>query len=59
MEPDAIATVARACGNLPLALRIAGARLVSRPDWTVSDLARRLGDERRALRAVLGIGGWF
>jgi hypothetical protein len=51
-EPDALATVARACGNLPLALRIAGARLVSRPDWTIADLARRLADERRTLHEL-------
>ena len=30
-EPDAVAEIARLCGHLPLALRIAGARLVSRP----------------------------
>ncbi len=48
-EPEAVAEIARLCGCLPLALRIAGARLVSRPAWTVSWLASRLGDESRRL----------
>lgn len=42
------ATVA-ACGYLPLAIRIAAARLVARPAWAVSTLAGRLADERRRL----------
>jgi len=37
------------CGYLPLALRIAGARLVSRPAWKVSWFATRLADESRRL----------
>lgn len=37
------------CGGLPLAIRIAGARLASRPNWPVSHLADRLADERRRL----------
>ena len=45
-EPDAVAEVARLCGYLPLALRIAGARLVSRPAWTVSWFASRLKGRR-------------
>jgi hypothetical protein len=48
-EPEAVAEIARLCGYLPLALRIAGARLVSRPAWTVSWFAARLGDESRRL----------
>lgn len=32
------------CGGLPLAIRIAGARLASRPQWPVSHLAERLAD---------------
>ncbi|WP_206786017.1 BTAD domain-containing putative transcriptional regulator [Amycolatopsis sp. MtRt-6] len=43
------AGVARLCGYLPLALRIAAARLQARPLWTVDDLVARLGSERRRL----------
>ncbi|SEC89831.1 DNA-binding transcriptional activator of the SARP family [Amycolatopsis tolypomycina] len=43
------AGVARLCGFLPLALRIAAARLQARPLWTVDDLVARLGSERRRL----------
>jgi tetratricopeptide (TPR) repeat protein len=48
-EPEAVAEIARLCGYLPLALRIAGARLVSRPAWTISWFAGRLSDESRRL----------
>ncbi|MEU5125530.1 AfsR/SARP family transcriptional regulator [Streptomyces mobaraensis] len=41
--------VVAACGRLPLALRIAASRLVSRPTWDIGFLARRLGDEHRRL----------
>ncbi|MEU8069516.1 MULTISPECIES: BTAD domain-containing putative transcriptional regulator [unclassified Micromonospora] len=41
-EPEAAAEVARRCGHLPLALRLAGARLAHRPRWRVADLAQRL-----------------
>ncbi|MFD9702555.1 BTAD domain-containing putative transcriptional regulator [Lentzea sp. NPDC059081] len=48
-EPDAAVELARLCGGLPLALRIASARLVSRPHWRVRGLVRRLRDEARWL----------
>jgi DNA-binding SARP family transcriptional activator len=48
-EPAAAAEVVRRCGRLPLALRIAGARLAARPAWSVSTLAGRLRDERLRL----------
>lgn len=48
-EPEAARDLVRYCGGLPLALRIAGARLVSRPHWRIADLTRRLTDERRRL----------
>jgi tetratricopeptide (TPR) repeat protein/transcriptional regulator with XRE-family HTH domain len=36
-------------GGLPLALRIAGNRLLSRPTWSVADLVARLSAEERRL----------
>ncbi|GAA5056816.1 AfsR/SARP family transcriptional regulator [Streptomyces similanensis] len=48
-EPGAIVTLAELCDLLPLALRIAGARLASKPHWTVAHLVRRLSDERSRL----------
>ena len=38
-EPEAAARIVRACGRLPLAVRIAGARLAARPHWRLSRLA--------------------
>ncbi|KQV23918.1 MULTISPECIES: AfsR/SARP family transcriptional regulator [unclassified Kitasatospora] len=51
-EPAAALAVVKACGFLPLAVRIAAARLASRPRWSVSDLARRLADQRRRLHEL-------
>jgi len=48
-EADAGRSIASACGHLPLALRIAGARLADDPELTMADLASRLVDERRRL----------
>jgi DNA-binding SARP family transcriptional activator len=48
-DPYAARQVARWCGYLPLALRIAGARLAARPGWPVRALVDRLGDARRRL----------
>ncbi|MER7773182.1 CRISPR-associated helicase Cas3' [Kitasatospora sp. NPDC096140] len=48
-EPEAAVEVVVACGFLPLAVRIAAARLASRPRWSVADLTRRLADQRRRL----------
>jgi hypothetical protein len=39
----------RFCEGLPLALRIVGARLVSRPHWTLARLVARLSDEDQRL----------
>ncbi|MEU7583932.1 BTAD domain-containing putative transcriptional regulator [Streptomyces sp. NPDC041068] len=41
----AVREVARLCDGLPLALRIAAARLKGRRHWTVADLAVELSDE--------------
>jgi DNA-binding SARP family transcriptional activator/Tfp pilus assembly protein PilF len=48
-EPAATEDVLTACAGLPLAIRIAGARLAARGGWTVRTLARRLSDEHRRL----------
>ncbi|MGP3978096.1 AfsR/SARP family transcriptional regulator [Streptomyces sp. 8N114] len=48
-EREAAMDVVAACGFLPLAIRIAAARLSARRTWTVSTLAAKLGDERRRL----------
>jgi tetratricopeptide (TPR) repeat protein len=48
-EPAAVADVLRLCGGLPLAIRIAAARLRHRPAWSVASLAARLRDEHRRL----------
>lgn len=48
-EPDAVHDVVSSCGCLPLAVRLAAARLRSRPQWTIAHLARRLHDAKRRL----------
>jgi DNA-binding SARP family transcriptional activator/Tfp pilus assembly protein PilF len=48
-EPEATSEVLTACAGLPLAIRIAGARLAARTTWTVRTIADRLSDERRRL----------
>ncbi|MBO3747601.1 winged helix-turn-helix domain-containing protein [Streptosporangiaceae bacterium NEAU-GS5] len=48
-EPQAAMELAQLCGHLPLALRIAGARLSARPHWSVEQLVVRLEDETRRL----------
>ena len=49
------ARIVRLCGHLPLAVRIAGARLAARPRWPLSRLADRLQAQHRVL-AELKIG---
>lgn len=48
-EPEAAGEVLAACAGLPLAIRIVGARLAARGNWTVRTLADRLADERHRL----------
>ncbi|MEU3692116.1 AfsR/SARP family transcriptional regulator [Streptomyces narbonensis] len=48
-EPEAARELALRCGGLPLALRIASARLQNRPSWTLAFLAGRMTDDTRGL----------
>ncbi|MFJ9634600.1 ATP-binding protein [Streptomyces sp. NPDC101175] len=54
-QPEAITRLTELCGHLPLALRIVGNRLSSRPSWTPARLVDQLADEERRLsRLVAG-----
>ncbi len=48
-EPDAVRDVLAVCAGLPLAIRIAGARLTARRSWSVRTLGGRLADQRRRM----------
>ncbi|MFF1506871.1 BTAD domain-containing putative transcriptional regulator [Streptomyces sp. NPDC058326] len=62
-EPEATAELVELCARLPLALRIAAARLRNRPQWAIASMVSRLRDEsarlgelvadHRSVRAVL------
>ncbi|MFI1223809.1 MULTISPECIES: AfsR/SARP family transcriptional regulator [unclassified Streptomyces] len=47
-----LSDLVRLCARLPLALRIAGSLLVSRPHWRLTDLVSRLADEQHRLDAL-------
>lgn len=49
VEPRAARTVLTACAGLPLAIRIAGTRLLERPHWSIGHFARRLTEAPRLL----------
>jgi DNA-binding SARP family transcriptional activator/tetratricopeptide (TPR) repeat protein len=51
-EPEAVAQLVRLCDRLPLALRIAGARLASRRRWTIQSLVDELVDEQSRLSVL-------
>ncbi|NUP83428.1 MAG: tetratricopeptide repeat protein [Nonomuraea sp.] len=63
---EALRRLARFCGGLPIALRIAASRLAARPAWTVDYLVGLLEDEHerldglhvgdQAVRSVFAIG---
>jgi hypothetical protein len=48
-DPTGSKDIVEHCGRLPLAVRIAAARLRARSDWNPADVARRLADARRRL----------
>lgn len=48
-EPDEALHIVRRCGQLPLAIRIAGARLATRTDWTLATFADRLANAQGRL----------
>jgi transcriptional regulator with XRE-family HTH domain len=48
-EEPALKHLAELCEGMPLALRIIGNRLVSRPGWDAAELAARLADEEHRL----------
>ncbi|MFC4515296.1 BTAD domain-containing putative transcriptional regulator [Streptomyces ehimensis] len=51
-EEEAARRIAELCGGLPLALRIAGGLLASRPERPLDRLADRLADDHRLLDAL-------
>ncbi|WP_111767022.1 helix-turn-helix domain-containing protein [Nakamurella deserti] len=51
-DPAVLAEIARLCGHLPLALRIAGNRVHARPGWTAEALAARLAAETSRLQRL-------
>lgn len=53
-EPSAAHALVRLCGQLPLALRIVGNRLASRPVWTVAALVDVLRDQHTRLGRLHG-----
>ncbi|HEV8558253.1 MAG TPA: BTAD domain-containing putative transcriptional regulator [Actinophytocola sp.] len=48
-DPGMAATLVDLCARLPLAVRIAGARLAARPGWTIGTLVQRLADAQHRL----------
>lgn len=51
-RPGDVGEVLRRCGNLPLAIRVAAARLRHRPAWTLDTLVERLREGELALSDV-------
>jgi DNA-binding SARP family transcriptional activator len=62
-EPEEAVAIVRACGYLPLAIRIAGAKLAGRKTWTLRVLRERLADESRRVSELqvgdLGVRAGF
>lgn len=51
-DPAATARLVDLCAGLPLALRVAAARLIDRPHWSVRHLVERLEDRGRILHEL-------
>lgn len=51
-EPEAVQEIARLCGCLPLALRVASGRLLMRRHWKLSDMVELLRDDHRRLNEL-------
>ncbi|WP_433662101.1 AfsR/SARP family transcriptional regulator [Nocardia sp. CA-128927] len=51
-EMESARAVVAHCGLLPLAVRIVGARLAVRPQWTIASFADRLADEKSRLNVL-------
>ncbi|MFB9890174.1 AfsR/SARP family transcriptional regulator [Planobispora takensis] len=52
-EPEAVHEAVRLCGQLPLAIRIAAARLRDRKGWTVAHLVERLRDQQHRMKFLV------
>ncbi|MGC4818395.1 AfsR/SARP family transcriptional regulator [Micromonospora sp. DT63] len=53
-EPEAAVEVVRRCGHLPLAIRLAGARLAHRRGWRLADLAAQMAGAASVLLHLAG-----
>ncbi|WP_201294966.1 MULTISPECIES: BTAD domain-containing putative transcriptional regulator [unclassified Nocardiopsis] len=51
-EQDQAREIIRVCGGLPLALRVVAGRMLSRPRWSFSHVARRLNEQNRRFREL-------
>jgi len=51
-ELDDASSLVEACGALPLALRIAGAKLAARPSWPLSAMVRKITSNHDRLREL-------
>ena len=51
-QPDAARALVKLCAGLPLAVRVAGARLAARPGRTISTMVHALTEEHRRLEAL-------